>query len=141
MDTLTVELATALPLREISALTTRPGSESELELLAVGDEDFAVLQVPVDDGVFGETFRYDLFLPLVGTGVDLVDGSGFEGIACNGDAVFLLQEEASRILVFDRQLTKLRHILTLTVPEETPGLGPDWHSEEGRDYHAEGLLL
>src|SRR5687768_14143347 len=60
MNRLKVELATALPLREISALTTRAGSTPNLELLALGDEDFAVIKAELD-GKLGETFRYDLF--------------------------------------------------------------------------------
>ena len=142
MDTLKVELATALPLREISSLTTRTGSTAKLELLAVGDEDFAVMKAELQDGVPGDTFRYDLFLPLVGTGIDLRGGSGFEGIACDGEgSVYVLQEEESRILVFDRELTQLRHVVWLNVPEDTPGYGSDWYSKNGRNYRAEGLLL
>jgi hypothetical protein len=141
-DTLKVQHATALPLREISALTTRTGLSGELQLLAVGDEDFAVIQATFDDdGLPADTFRYDLFLPLVGTGIDLRGGSGFEGIACDRDEVFVLQEEASRILVFDAELKSLRHVITLRVPEHTPVIGSEWYTETGREYGAEGLLL
>src|SRR4051812_23947153 len=60
--------ATALPLREISALTSPNGPGGQLQLLAVGDEDFAVVRAEIDDdGHPAETFRYDLFPLLVGS--------------------------------------------------------------------------
>ena len=143
MRELKIQLATALPLREISALTIRTGPSGALELLAVGDEDFAVIKTEFHpDGALGDTYRYELFLPLVGTGIDLRGGSGFEGVACDGAGnVCVLQEEDSRVLVFDAELTTLRHVVELNVPYDTPGLGRKWYSEKGKDYHAEGLLL
>jgi hypothetical protein len=142
MHELKIQLATALPLREISALTIRTEPSGALELLAVGDEDFAVIKTEFDaNGALGDTFRYELFLPLVGTGIDLRGGSGFEGLACDGEGnVCVLQEEDSRVLVFDAELTTLRHVVELSVPYDTQ-LGREWYSEEGRDYRAEGLLL
>jgi hypothetical protein len=72
MDALEVQHATALPIREISALTARTGPEGQLQLLAVGDEDFAVIKAEFDEnGRPAETFRYDLFLSLVETPIDL----------------------------------------------------------------------
>jgi hypothetical protein len=106
MDTLKVEHATALPTREISALTTRTGPEGQLQLLAVGDEDFAVIKAEFDDnGRPAETFRYDLFLPLVETSIDLRGGSGFEGVACDPEEVYVLQEEDGRYTKVNRRLT------------------------------------
>jgi hypothetical protein len=53
--------------------------------------DFAVMKAELEDDVLGETFRYDLFLALLGTGIDLRGGSGFEGVACDGEgSVYVL---------------------------------------------------
>src|SRR3954454_6233474 len=88
--TLKVRHATALPLRDISALTSRTGLGGQLQLLAVGDEDFAVVRAEIDDdGDPAETFRYDLFPVLVGTEIDARDGSRFEGLACDRDSVYV----------------------------------------------------
>jgi hypothetical protein len=65
---------TALPVREISALAVRRDDEGKLQLLAVGDEDFAVITAECDDdGVPKGTRRDDLFLALVGSSAALVE--------------------------------------------------------------------
>ena len=141
-ESLRIRSVTSLPLREVSALATRRRSGGGSQLLAVGDEDFAVVQADVEgDDALGQTSRYDLFLPLVGTGIDLRGGSGFEGIACHGDEAFLLQEEESRILVFDAEFSTLLQVIGLSVPADTPGFGRAWNSVEGRNSRAEGLPL
>ena len=141
-ESMRIRSMTSLPLREVSALATRRRSGGGSQLLAVGDEDFAVVQADVEgDDALGETSRYDLFLPLVGTGIDLRGGSGFEGIACHGDEAFLLQEEESRILVFDAEFSTLLQVIGLSVPADTPGFGRAWNSVKDRNSRAEGLLL
>ncbi len=131
---------TALPIREISALAIRRSDSGRLQLVAVGDEDFAI--VTADCGKDGRpkgTRREELFLPLVGSGIDLRGGSGFEGVAADGDGrVFILQEEHSRLLVFSQDLRKLLHVLALEVPQHS-SIAAAWAKDVNE--HAEGLLL
>jgi hypothetical protein len=136
MSVLDVVHKTALPLRELSALALRGG-----KLLAVGDEEFAVLAAELDEaGRPGDTKRHDLVLALVGTGIDLRDGSGFEGVAADGTgAIVILQEEQSRLLIFDKACTELLQVIVLDVPADTPDIGPGWHEEPNK--RGEGLLL
>jgi hypothetical protein len=140
MKTLAIQCETALPIREISALTVRVAPSGDVELLAVGDEDFAVITAELeDDGAPSRTWRHDLWLPLVGSGIDLRSGSGFEGIGSDGDgSVFVLQEEKARLLVFSPDLSQLLQVLELVVPETTP-YGAAWHADENR--RREGLLV
>jgi hypothetical protein len=131
---------TALPIREISALTIRRSDSGSLQLLAVGDEDFAVITADCDeDGRPKGTRREELFLPLVGSGIDLRGGSGFEGVAADGEGhVFIVQEEQSRLLVFSRDLRRLVHVLALEVPPDSP-IAAAWAKDANQ--RAEGLLL
>jgi hypothetical protein len=132
---LSAQHATALPLRELSALAVRPDG-SGAQLLAVGDEDFAVITAELDtQGRAGMTRRENLPTG----GVDVSDGSGFEGIAADGARVFILQEELSRLLVFDAGLSRLEQTIELVVARETPDFGDTWH--EDKNKRGEGLLL
>ena len=138
MKAVNVRETTALPIREISALA--PGSDGS-QLLAVGDEDFAVIAANVSDaGALGETRRHDLVLPLFEAGIDVRSGSGFEGVASDGEGtVLVLQEEISRLLVLSPDLLQLLQVLELEVPEDTPGYGTEWHEEP--NARGEGILL
>jgi hypothetical protein len=140
MKTLAIRHETALPMREISALTVRSGESGGPELLAVGDEDFGLVSAQLDDdGAPARTRRHELFLPLVGTGIGLRSGSGFEGVASDGEgSVLILQEEEARLLVFPADLSQLLQVLELAVPEE-PGFGAAWHAKT--NARGEGLLL
>jgi hypothetical protein len=131
---------TALPIREISALAIRRGDSGGLQLLAVGDEDFAVVTAECgEDGRPKRTRRDELFLPLVGSGIDLRGGSGFEGVAADGEGhVFILQEEQSRLLVFSQDLRRLLHVLALEVQPASP-IAAAWAKDVNE--RAEGLLL
>jgi hypothetical protein len=131
---------TALPIREISALAIRRSDAGGLQILAVGDEDFAVVTAECgEDGRPKGTRREELFLPLVGSGIDLRDGSGFEGVAADGAGrVFILQEEQSRLLVFSQDLRRLLHVLALDVPPDSP-IAAAWDKDVNE--RAEGLLL
>jgi hypothetical protein len=115
-----------LGLRELSALTvcSRPGSPPRL--LAVGDEDFAVVSAEVDDaGAPARTWRDDLQPALRDAGIDLRSGSGFEGVASDGDGtIVLLQEEQARLLVVAPDLSRLLHALVLAVPGRRPRAEP-----------------
>jgi hypothetical protein len=111
-------------------------------LLAVGDEDFAVVSTEIDDhrGTLADTRRDDLRPVLRNTPIDLRSGSGFEGVASDRDGtIVLLQEEQARLLVFAPDLTRLLHTLVLAVPADDPALNPAWHREP--NSRGEGLLL
>jgi len=131
-----------LGLRELSALTVHGGRGSPPRLLAVGDEDFAVVSAELDDesGTLVRTWRDDLRPALRDAGVDLRSGSGFEGVASDGvGTIVLLQEEQARLLVVAPDLSRLLHTLALAVPVDDPVLNPAWRREP--NSRGEGLLL
>ena len=132
MHRLKIHHVATLDLPETSALTMRSQPEGRLRLLAVGDEDFAVVSTEIDDhrGTLADTRRDDLRPVLRNTPIDLRSGSGFEGVASDGDGTtVLLQEEQARLLVFAPDLTRLLHTLVLAVPADDPVLNPAWHRE------------
>jgi hypothetical protein len=139
---------TALPLAEISALALRGGVEGKAQLLAVGDGDFAVLSVELDNGrELAHTWRHELLLVLReaqidGTQIDVESksGSGFEGVASDRTGtILLLQEEEARLLVMAPDLSRLLQVLELAVPVDHPELGTAWHRKP--NARGEGLLL
>jgi len=132
---------TALPMRELSALALRAGPSGQSQLLAVGDEDFAVVSAELEDtGEPAGTRRHDLLLSLRDTRVDVGSGSGFEGLASDGTGtIVLLQEEQARLLVMAADLSRLLHVIRLAVPRDDPLLGTAWHREP--NARGEGLLL
>ncbi len=131
-----------LGLRELSALTVCGGRGAPPRLLAVGDEDFAVVSAELDDesGTLVRTWRDDLRPALRDAGIDLRSGSGFEGVASDGvGTIVLLQEEQARLLVVTPDLSRLLHTLVLAVPVDDPVLNPAWRREP--NSRGEGLLL
>ena len=142
MHRLKIHQVATLDLPETSALTMRSQPEGPPRLLAVGDEDFAVVSTEIDDhrGTLVGTRRDDLRPVLRNTPIDLRSGSGFEGVASDRDGtIVLLQEEQARLLVFAPDLTRLLHTLVLAVPADDPVLNPAWHREP--NSRGEGLLL
>ena len=131
----------ALGLREVSGLTVRGGPQSRPRLLAVGDESFAVASVEIDDEGAPARPRCDDLTPaLRAARIELRCGSGFEGIACDGDGTLvLLQEEQARLLVVAPDLSRLLHAVALAVPSDDPLLNPGWHRRP--NSRGEGLLL
>ena len=140
MAALRLEARTALPLTEISAFALRQG-EAGTELIAVGDDDFGVLCVPLsDDGQLGESERRDLWRKLPMDVVASSDGSQFEGVACDGDGrVLVLQEGPARVLVLSRRLDTLLHTIRLIVDPEDPDFGAKWHDDD--NARGEGMVL
>lgn len=126
----------ALGIREVSGLTAR-----RERVLAVGDEDFALASVEVDDDGSPARPRWDDLAPaLRAARVDLRSGSGFEAIACDVDGTLvLLQEEQARLLVLAPDLLRLLHVLVLAVPFDDPVLNPAWRRHP--NSRGEGLLL
>ncbi len=141
MRTLEVHHAAALDVAELSALTIRSGPEGRPQLLAVGDEDFAVVSARLGDGdELGGARREDLRPALRDSRIELGARSGFEGVACDGaGTVVLLQEERARLLVLAPDLSRLLHVLDLAVPSGDPDLDPAWHRHP--NTRGEGLLL
>ena len=140
MAALRLEARTALPLTEISAFALRQG-EAGTELIAVGDDDFGVLCVPLsDDGQLGESKRCDLWRKLPMDVVASSDGSQFEGVACDGDGrVLVLQEGPARVLVLSRRLDTLLHTIRLIVDPDEPDFGEKWHDDD--NARGEGMVL
>ena len=140
MAALQLEARTALPLTEISAFALRQG-EAGTELIAVGDDDFGVLCVPLsDDGQLGESKRCDLWRKLPMDVVASSDGSQFEGVACDGDGrVLVLQEGPARVLVLSRRLDTLLHTIRLIVDPDEPDFGEKWHDDD--NARGEGMVL
>ena len=130
-----------LGLRELSGLAVFGGPGRPPRLLAVGDEDFAVVSAEVDgSGAVVRTWRDDLQPARRDAGVDLRSGSGFEGVASDGvGTVVLLQEEQARLLVVAPDFSRLLHTLVLAVPVDQPVLNPAWDREP--NSRGEGLLL
>ncbi|MDD7933754.1 hypothetical protein [Actinomycetospora straminea] len=88
----------------------------------------------------GRTWRHDLCLPLRDTRVEMQSGSGFEGVATDGNgAVVLLREEAAQLLTMTPNLSQLLQICPLTVPDDHPQLSPGWHQDP--NSRGEGLIL
>jgi len=137
---LRIRHSTALPVREISALTTRPG-ESGVELMAVSDEEFAVITAELDAELRpAATQRHDLSQVLPASILQGEGGSGFEGIAADGErTVFVLQEEEARILVLAADMKALLHTIALAVPEAQPRYGATWRDVPNK--RGEGLAL
>jgi hypothetical protein len=139
--TLRARRTTAFPLSEISAFAERR-CDGATELLAVGDEDFALAVIPfAPDGPRGEAERHDLSSLLVGgTGSGATSGSQFEGLACDGAGrVFLLQEETERVLVLSADLSELLGAIRLVVEADQRDFGADWRRDE--TSRGEALLL
>ena len=142
MHRLKIHQVVTLDLPETSALTMRSQPQGPPRLLAVGDEDYAVVSTEIDDhrGTLVGTRRDDLRPVLRNTPIDLRSGSGFEGVASDRDGtIVLLQEEQARLLLFAPDLTRLLHTLELAVPADDPVLNPAWHREP--NSRGEGLLL
>lgn len=136
MRKLAVHREGALGMRETSGLAVRGE-----RLLAIGDEDFTVASVEIDDGgALRHPRRDDLAPALRDGGIDLRRGSGFEGIAVDADGTLvLLQEEQARLLVLAPDLARLLHVLVLHVPADDPVLGRAWQRRP--NSRGEGLLL
>jgi hypothetical protein len=140
--TLEIHHVASLGLREASALTVDHRPQGPPRLLAVGDEDFAVVSAEIDEatGALARIRRDDLRPALRDTAVDLRSGSGFEGVASDGaGTTVLLQEEQAQLLVFAADLSRLLHVLVLDVPADDAVLNPAWRREP--NSRGEGLLL
>jgi hypothetical protein len=133
--------STSLPIREVSALASRSGPSGRPELVAVGDEDFAIVTAELDDHEHPRgTQRYDLERVLPAKYVERADGSDFEGVCCDGDGlVFVLQEGKSRVLVLSADLSEHLQTIRLKVGRDEPDFGAAWNDDD--NARGEGILL
>lgn len=131
------------PLREASALAVRPtaAGAGAAEIVAVDDEGYQLARAliagdlleiqPDPDNVTEVMKAARLHSP---------SGSDFEGVACDvSRRVFVLQEGASRIVVFNADLTQVVHTISMVVGADEPGFGPEWRDDS--NSRGEGLLL
>ena len=111
-------------------------------MLAVGDEDFAVVSAEIDDD--GARWRArggttsDRPCATPGSTSGPARASKAWRPTGTGRSV-LLQEEQARLLVFAPDLSRLLHTLVLAVPADDPVLNPAWRREP--NSRGEGLLL
>ena len=136
-----------LPLSEISGLgvRSRPGG---VELVAVGDEEFAVVTASVDrDGTLGDADRHDLASALPEDITAGVGGSEFESVACDSAGTLLvLQEEPPRVLVINPLVDRLLQTINLVVEPTQALFGAAWAEDPNKRGEAlvalqEGHLL
>ncbi len=128
-----------LPLREASALAIRcRAADRPVELLAVDDERFQLAVAVLAGAVEADGDALDVagIVPRADGG----NGSDFEGVTSDASGrVFVLQERAGRVLVFDARLRAVDHVITLSVPPEQVDFGLEWEKES--NARGEGLLL
>src|ERR1700712_257065 len=131
-----------LPLEEASALALRRNRVGAgVELVAVDDERFAVARAAMAaTSVSPRPEAEDVQEAVINVGSDRGQGSGFEGVASDGSRrLFVLQEGADRVLVFDPELNSVRHTILLSVERDQPGFGQEWWADD--NSRGEGLLL
>ncbi len=128
-----------LPLREASGLAIRcRTADRPVQLLAVDDERFQLAVAALAGAVEPAGGPVDV----AGIVPDADDrhGSDFEAVASDASGrVFVLQERAGRVLVFDARLRAVEQVITLSVPPAQPEVGPEWHRHH--NARGEGLLL
>jgi hypothetical protein len=129
-----------LPLSEASALCLRhDGARGAVQLLAVDDEAYALAVAEIEDGIVPPSTGVDV-RAVVPDAESRRGGSDFEGVASDASRqVFVLQEGADRVLVFDERLTAVDRAITLCVPRDQPDFGSEWHGDD--NARGEGLLL
>ncbi len=105
-----------LDLDEVSALCARPRPEGGIELLAVGDEDFAVVTATlVSDEVEGAS-RSEVGDVLDDHVRDGDSGSEWEAVAADGEGrVFVVSESSAEVVVLSPDLKSQVHTIELDV--------------------------
>jgi hypothetical protein len=132
----TCRAAYELDLGEISALCLRGGSNGRGELLAVGDEDFAIHVAAVDRDSLGERRRESVRKALPDKVAEAKGGSQWEAVAADGAGrVFVLRESPATVFVFSRNLDELEHTIHLEIEDsdnaaarqllDDPNFGPE----------------
>ena len=125
-----------LPLEQVSALCVRSGAGGDDDLVAVGDEEFAVVTAPLRDGGLGADDRHEL--------VDVVaENRGkcdWEAAGTDGARrLFLIEEESADVIVVAADLREQVHTIHLRASD-----GPDERAEKllaGDNKGPEGMVL
>lgn len=136
MASLRITASFTLPLLEISGLALQRTPGAPLRLLAIGDESFVVVSVPMEGGEpTGEAEQHDLGALLVG--VAKKGGSQWEAIACDAEGrVLILQESPGTVFVLDPTLRRL--LATITLSAGAGEAGRAW--ERDGNSRGEGLV-
>jgi uncharacterized protein YjiK len=94
-----------LDLEEVSALCARPHPDGGAELLAVGDEDFAVVAATLVDDGLEDARRTELGDALNDDARDRDSGSEWEAVAADGEGrVFVVSESSAEVVVLSPDL-------------------------------------
>jgi hypothetical protein len=133
---LTIRQVFDVPLLEISGLGQRPRSpEQEMQVLAVGDEDFTVVSANVESSTSLSDFRTHRLHDLLGGS----DEYGSQWEAADGDStgrVFILQESPGKVFILSSELDRLLHTIDLSVADNER---LDW--KKSPNAQGEGLVL
>jgi uncharacterized protein YjiK len=137
---LTIRDVFDLQLREVSGICERAAGDGRpRQLLAIGDDSHHVLVGDLEPGVPAAFARHDLEPLLAGAGVRIGESSQWEGVDTDETGrVFVLREVPGTVFVFDPALTRLLHVVALTV-ENDPDERRAWDADE--NALGEGLLL
>jgi uncharacterized protein YjiK len=135
---LSIDAVGDVPLREVSGLGQRRHRAGDVgQVLAVGDEEFALMLADLDAVVGGGFHAVDL-RKVIGSAA-ASEGSEWE--AADGDAtgrVFVLQESPSRVFVLNVELDEVERVIDLRLDaKERAELNWDASS----NARAEGLVL
>ena len=137
MAKLRIVHSTNVALREISGLCVRR-AERGLQVLAIGDEEFAVVVLDVDDGAVGHRMRrVDVRAICAGLGKKR-GGSQWEAVAADGEGrVLVLQENPGTVFVLSPSLDAVS--ATVALEPGDSNLARDW--EEDENSRGEGMVV
>ena len=129
-----------LDLEEVSALCARRHPDGGVELLAVGDEDFAVVAATLVDDGLEDARRTELGDALNDDARDRDSGSEWEAVAADGEGrVFMVSESSAEVVVLSPDLKSQVHTIELDVDA-----GPDRRARKLLDDEnagPEGIVL
>lgn len=139
-DPATLTKVGRIPIREVSGLALR--KRNGLEVLAIGDRDFRLAVGKLEGGAVSRFGVVDLRKPLQKAGIKLQKTSQWEGVASDGQRVFVLEEAPGHVFVFDEKGKELVASIRLefrTGNTDLADLELDWEMNE--NSRGEGLVL
>lgn len=129
-----------LDLEEVSALCARPHADGGAELLAVGDEDFAVVAATLVGDGLEDARRTELGDSLDDDVRHRNSGSEWEAVAADGEGrVFVVSESSAEVVVLSPDLKSQVHTIELDVH-----MGPDRRARQllgDENAGPEGIVL